>query len=182
MGHTTEPSRSSGAVIVLVIVLGLMLLVGAFVVGVGGYLLFRNTRVQQSMIARERAQLAEVQAREMQVRLEQVQQAAESEFQRVQSIVASQQAELSSSIDSVPAAVDVITIELDQNGEMQVGDKSIDLGALQAMLKEVIDHGGPPPPVNIRVDKRCLFEHVARVLSACREMKVRDIDVSARGE
>jgi biopolymer transport protein ExbD len=182
MGYGNQKQSATGSLIALVLLLGFLFLGALLVVGVGGYLFMYQARAKQMAHAeRARAEIAQLRAREAQALLEQAQAAAtaQSSFLKAHDRANAKLNEIETMVDDWSLGQAEVTIHMDENGELKLGDEAVDLDTLKTRLAAASEYGSTKVVAAIQVDKQCRFEHVSNVLSICKELKISDISVNA---
>jgi len=70
-----------------------------------------------------------------------------------------------------------VTIEIDEDGNLAVNGKPGALADLRTTLLKVSERAGEGASVAIKVDDRCVFRHVARVIAICEEAGIEDVRI-----
>jgi biopolymer transport protein ExbD len=171
-----------GSLIALILLLCFLFFGALLVVGVGGYMFMHQARAKQMAYAeRARAEIAQVRAREAQALLEQAQAAAaaQSNLLRAHDMANAQLNEAQTTVDDMKIDRVTVTVYIDADGNLKLGDEAVDLDTLKTRLTGASERGPSKVVAAIQVDKQCRFGHVSNVLSICKELKISDISVNA---
>jgi hypothetical protein len=171
-------SGASGDAIVIAGVLVVFLLVlGLLAVGVGAVFFVRTRAVeQQAIVARERAVVEAERARRVQ-----------AEAQRARDLSSTKRdgaGALEGETQGDPKGSDTIgfrqlTIQIGEDGDIQADGDALDLGSLKEKLRALRGDEDTTLKIVIQVDHRCVFQHVAAVLSVCDETGINNVRVAA---
>lgn len=71
-----------------------------------------------------------------------------------------------------------VTVSLNAEGKLQVDGGDCEFAQLKDVLSQAIKGREEAVRLTVRVDKRCVFEHVSAVLAVCRELDVRDVRIT----
>ena len=166
MGHHTD--RQTGctpAVRGLTLFAG-MLVVFLLIAGGAATLLYFRLRAGEQMarVERERAFEAAKQAQQL---AEEAQRRARASSENAVADAAGSSADEGSEV----------TIEIDGDGNPAVAGTPVAIADLTTTLLRFSERAGGAASVVIKVDNRCLFEHVAKVLTTCEEAGIEDVRV-----
>ena len=171
MGHDTDASRSSGAVIVIVAVLAVIVLAGLLLVGAGGIFFLRTSRLEQ-VAMRERARaVATERASEV------AKKAADAARVEQEGDLATARAE---DENVVRRADRLIVIQLDRAGRMTMAGESMDLAAVEARLRAKLADPGAQATVDVRADDACPFQYVAAMITSCQKLGITRFRIRSR--
>ena len=83
--------------------------------------------------------------------------------------------------EALPPRTDIrrIAVKLDPQGKILVDGQSVDMGRLKNLLVKAREDSTIRLEVIVEVDRQCLFEHVAAVQAACKEVGVENVRVQA---
>ena len=71
-----------------------------------------------------------------------------------------------------------ITIQLDDKGHLKMDDKPVEGKQLKNLLRNAGKGRESAIAVTIKADKKCMFEHVATVLSVCQELDISNVKIT----
>jgi biopolymer transport protein ExbD len=182
--------RSTGTVIVVVLLLGFLLLVGLAVLG-AGLLVFASARAHEvRMIVRQdvarQVEEARARAEEARARAENIRERLGAKSDEPfgpppQAVVEAEPAETPEAAGSIRIANREVTIQLDEGGKIQVDGTACELSQLKDLLAKAGEGRENAMVVVVNADKRCLFEHVAAVLAVCKELNLPLVRVGTLG-
>ena len=152
MAYDTDRQSDIGGAAAVILV---ALILGLLVLAVGGCFFLRASQAERQMVMARTAAMAS-QKRAERLRFE-------AELDRDQLLA---EADLDNA-DSVNGRQ--ITIAIDQEGNASVDGKLMQPDELQHELRTMIDESRSQLSVVVQVDDRCLFKHVAEILSLCEE-------------
>jgi len=164
MNYDVDRNASpTGTAIVITLLLALVVVTGLIVAGGAALIAFQSREArQQAMAAQEQAMVAAQRAHQ------------EVELSRQRDLAAT--AATSSKSDNAAVPGDKIKLSLDVNGSIQLAGSEVPLAELQNQLAGTMD---ARTAVVLVVHRQCLFQHVANVMSVCRETGITDIRFAA---
>ncbi len=179
------PRKSSAGVLFTVLLLvGLFFMLGLLFV-VGGVFVFARaeTRQAQAMaqheMARSMAERLKAEQLQVQAEVQRRQAEATAQFDRV---VEPPQVIESPKMDRVKEPIRVanreITLRLDEQGKIHLDDKPVELKQLNTLLRDAGKGRESALSVTIEANKKCLFEHVAAVLSVCQDLDIPNVSIT----
>jgi biopolymer transport protein ExbD len=211
MGYPDHQQSSSGGTIIAVVAVTALLLLGGLVaVGVGSWFFVRTEvsrnegrardvmQAEQAKVMAERAR-AEALAAEMQAKVQAAQakalaEARQNEAAALDQIDAALDRALAEQTDAsakpnaagdstlTSANATEILVQVDEAGQTQVDNRSVDRDALEEVIRQAADGPNAVVQVRLRVDPRCKFGDVVEIQSVCREAGVFDVSLETAEE
>ncbi len=185
---------SAGTIIAVVFTVG-FLFFGLFLLAVGVLVFARTGNHQAHAMAREamaRAQVERVRAEAEVHRGHLHPQEQLAEAHRGHVIAQEQLAEAvnhpgmvveSEAVKDVAEPIRVanrqITLQVDEEGKIKMDGRAVEQKQLAMMLRHARKGRESALSVTIKADKKCLFEHVASVLSVCQELDIPNVSIAA---
>ena len=71
-----------------------------------------------------------------------------------------------------------LTVEVDRDGAITIDAEPTDVDGLRARIRKDGENGANRLAVHLKVDSRCLAQHVVAVHSICSELGVEDVQIS----
>jgi biopolymer transport protein ExbD len=177
---SSESDRGSGPEVALIVVLVLAVLVGGlFVLGAGGWLLYRTTAHREAIVQRERALAAEAQARQQLLEVEQVR--AQRETEQAEGIAEGAPSGETTGATDLGVSEDALSVVLDREGTIWLESEPTLLDALKGQLEDLSQQRGDAGSVSVvmEVASECPFKYVADVLSICEALGIQNVRFKA---
>ena len=143
-----NPQRGSAGTVVAIVAVIVVLLLGGLVLLGAGFLFYGRTSARQA------------------------------EVEKVEELAARVQVTESVKMELQEASARVLTVEVDQGGAITVDAEPTDLSGLKARIRKDGRNGAVRLALQLKVDPRCLAQHVVAVHSICSELGVEDVQIS----
>lgn len=190
MQSQAPPRRKSSAGIVLVILfLFVAFIVGGLLLAGVGAVIFARAEAQQAHAVAQRER-AMAEAQRLRAEMESHRDQLEQQRQRIvnpshaaghEHAIAEQIAQdhsMKPENEPIRVANRELTLQVDAEGNIEVDGKEIKRDQLKQYLRDASKGRETALTVTVKADKKCLFGHVASVLSICQELDVANVRVA----
>ena len=166
MGHHTDRQTGCTPAIIGITLFAGMLMVFLLIAGGAATVLFFRMRTTEQLVWAERERAA-TEATRARLLAEDAELRAKTDFEKA----------VTGGSDSQAVEGNEVTIEIDEDGNLAVNGKPAALADLRTTLLKVSERAGEGASVAIKVDDRCVFRHVARVIAICEEAGIEDVRI-----
>lgn len=182
---------STGAFFIVLVLVGVFFLGGLLLVAAGAFVFVRTDAQQAHAI--DQHEMARRQVERMRVETEMQHNHAKIQDAIRNATVVEQQLQRSmpelQPLAEVPrvkrekepirVANREITLLLDEQGKIALDEKPVEQQQLAELLRNAVKGRESALSVTLKVNKKCLFEHVAAVLAVCQELDIPDVRITA---